>query len=586
MSNKMFYTTKGSGFSQNQDFFELEPIPTINISTEINYANDVVIGYNYIISLDGFATNYKESSDQEKDANLNTIRKPLQNISVIQRTLSQNGGTLEILGENNESLILASGGQLRSLSFNETPNNWTKYITYQAELVFNELSILGETFNCSASFINAGSITNELLDIEKHKIKDFTDSWSFSIENDNISYVLDSDENEPLPIDNSIINIQYNLSATGKNYYTVGEPPVELSPAWIQAKNFVQKRLFDQVNNLDNILKLSGNACNPVDSLSSIHSPGEGLIKNASQIYKTFNETVSCNCSESNGTFEVTYTCILKNNKSSSFSSPETRHTVNKDISSSTEGDKNNVTISVNGTIEGLFAGGLIKAPGNFNIPDNGHFIVGNTLANKFNSANNLLPSILNANQDDLNVNLKQALGISIENLGLDSGSFSECGGAPSVENIKPSSFSLTKNYMEGTITYSAEYTSERACSEDTNGRTITNSSLNITGSVPIIAEFPIPGGNYLIQDLKTVTAKNISLNITGRTDRLCCLAENNIADQIGAFCGTTMESFFPFIDFPDTENYLELQKTFDYTPTDGSFNININYICASGCPI
>jgi hypothetical protein len=582
----MFYTTGGGGFFQAPLFFQFSPIPTINISTEINYANDVIIGYNYIITLDGFATNYRSHIDQEKDANLNTIRKPLANIATIQRVLSQNSGRLELIGPNNEPLITANGGQLRSLTFNETPNNWTKYITYQAELVFNELNILGETFSCSSSFIDSGSITPDLVDIEKFKIKDFTDSWSFSIENDNINYVLDSDEDQPLPIDNSIINVQYSLSATGKNYYATGTPPTELSPAWIQAKNFVQKRLFDQVSNLDNILKLSGNACEPTDSLSSIHSPGDGLIKNVSQVYKTFNETLSSSCSESNGTFELTYACILKNNKSSNFSSPDTRHTINKDISSSTEGDKNNVTISVNGTIEGLFAGGLIKAPGNFNIPDNGHFIVGNTLANKFNSANNLLPSILNADEDDLSVNLKQALGITIENLGLDGGSFSECGGAPSVENIKPSSFSLTKNYMEGTITYSAEYTSERACSEDTNGKTITKSSLNVTGSVPIIVEFPIPGGNYLIQDLKTVTARNISLNIEGRTDRLCCLTETNIGAQIGAFCGTTMEGFFPFIDFPDTEQYLEIQKTFDYTPTDGSYNININYICASGCPI
>jgi hypothetical protein len=576
---RLIYLTSSPGLASPNNI-TLDPSPTISISTEINYANDSIIGYSYIISLNGFATNYKSVSDDEKDTNLTTIRKPLANIANITRVLSQNGGRL-IVFEGSATLIEATGGQLRSLTFNETPNNWTKYITYQAEIVFNELNILGENFNCSSSFIDSGSITSNLVDIEKHKIKDFTDSWSFSIENDNLNYVLNSDEDQPLNIDNSVINVQYSLSATGKNYQ-IGNNLV-LAPAWIQAKNFVQKRLFDQVSNLANILKLSGNACEPTDSLSQIHSSGDGIIKNVSQIYKPFNETITCSCSEANGTFDVQYGCVLKNNKSGSFSSPNTKHTISKDVSSSTEGNKDNVTISVNGTIEGLFEGGLINAPGNFNIPSSGHFIVGNNLANKFNSADNLLALILTSDEEDLKPELKTALGITIENLGLDSGNFVDCSGPP--QTIKPSSFSLTKNYMEGTITYSAEYNTDRACSED-NNNTISKSSLNIVGSVPVIAEFVIPGGSYLIQDLKTKTAKNISLNIEGRTNRLCCLGENNINNQIAGFCGGSMESFFPFIDFPDLSEYIELQKNFDYTPTDGSFNINISYICATGCPI
>jgi hypothetical protein len=562
------------------DSYRLSPSPTISISTEINYANDIIIGYSYIVNIQGYATNYQKHVDVDGDENIRDIRKVLSTIELVRETLSSNGNNLAIYDDEDSVILVAKGGTLRSLSFSPSSNNWIYYSEYSAELIFNELELLGEEIACANSYIEDGSISSNLVDIKKYKIKEFTDNWSFSVDDSNLNYVINSDASTALNMDNSSIGVQYTVSATGKNYFIDGE----LSPAWIQAKNFVQDRLYDQVSNLTNVLKLSGATCEASDSLSQIHSYGSGLAAEVYKTYKTFNETISCSASETDGTFNVTYSAILKNNKAGGFTSASTIHKVTKDISTSSDGLKDNVTISINGTIEGLCNGGISQSSGNFVLQPAGTLLVSANTANKFNNAEALLGSILVDSVDDLSSSFKTALNINLEELGIGSGQFSTCS-VPSGDLLLPASFNLTKNYMEGNISYSAEYTTDRACSTNSTGRRVVKTNITINEPVPIIAEFPVPGGSYIIQDIATTTAKTISFTAEGVVERDCCsTGQDTLNEYISEFCGRTMEDFFSFITFPDEENFTVTDKNYTYNIIEGTFNINLSYTCKTRC--
>lgn len=578
---KMYY---GPNDNTDTDYM-LVPAPTITINKELLYSNDSVIGYTYNVNLQGYATNYRKTNSSEnpsssKDYVSKNIEKVLGGMEIIRKILSRNSSNLSIYDSSSNLLIKCKGGNLRSLNFDDTDNNWAAYATYSASIEFNEVEFLGESVSCLSSDLDPSTKSPNVVDTNIHKIKSFNDGWSFSVGEQSFDYARTTDDDKDLKVHNMVINASYNISVTGKNYYNNDL----LIPAHEQARIFAQKRLYDRVKQLvsggsSNILKVTTDVdSEPCGSntLTDMHQDGLGILGNIT--YLPFNETVSCDISESDGTFSANYSCILKSKANGmTYSGSNIIHTISKSRTRETQsGSRDNYILSIDGTIQGLVLGGVIYSAGNFFLPSNGSFVISSSDSiNKYSAANSFYATI--GNEEDLEDNFKTVLNITFDELNVDS---SDCTNLPTFP--KPSSFNLTRNYIDGTINYSAEYSTENGCNQD--GEAVTNVSITTENPVPVLAEFTIPNGNFVIQDIKTVTAKKITVNIDGRKsgDRECC---NNLTTIISdAACSSV--SLPPNVTLPNPAKYILTQKTRTDNKIDGTYNIVLSYICEPGCSI
>ncbi|NDB59470.1 hypothetical protein EB001_13615, partial [bacterium] len=286
----------------------IAPSPTVSINPEIYYANDSVIGYTYIITLNGYANALRKEVDG--GSVLSGADQTIQHIGDIRDILNFNGGNLYIK-QNNQNIIVAKGATIKSISFNNSDNRWVNYSPFTAEIEFNEVDFIGcsnnSTISCNSSLFHTPNqtsnsiVSDNLVDIKKYKIKEFSDKWSFTI--DNQIY------------ENNVFKVTYTLSATGKNFYINNT----LIPAWQQAKLFCQDRLYNQVKGLmEGVLEITSNnqdACGATQEMGSLHQIGNsidsvGAITASS--YAIYNETITCDTSEAGGTFSLTYNATIK----------------------------------------------------------------------------------------------------------------------------------------------------------------------------------------------------------------------------------------------------------------------------------
>jgi hypothetical protein len=544
------------------DEFRLLPAPLISINTKYNYSNDNIIGYSYIINLNGYVTNYRRpdnlsEQNNNNDNQIRNITKVLENLEITKNILSYTGGCLTVVDENDNILLLALGGSVKSLNFDSSDNRMTSYSKFTCEIEFNELSIGNETFGCSASYINNNSIPNsDLIDINKYKVKEFSDNWSLDVGDESFNFVANSDSGGVLRVNNTVINVTYSISATAKDFVTYDNSGQSLlSPGWIQAKNFIQDRIYKQVSQLDKILKLSsGTTCTTSAKLNQIHSYGDGVYKQLNSSYKFYNELISFEASETDGFFSATYTSILKLDNDDSFSSSNVIHTFSKEINvNNNVSGPDQTSIIISGEIKGLIEGGLIDNPGTLSFGQSGSILIkANNNSVKFNNANAFINKIIIGN--DLTSSFKNALGINSTDLNILG-----CG-----SNIVPSSFSLTKNFMEGIITYNVSYNSSRACG-------ITRTTVTVDNPEDIYNELILPDNRYVIQFLNTKTAKKINVNIEGLTNRNCC--------SLNTFT-------LPAITIPDIPNSILKEKSLNYNPITGSYRASIVYVCGNRCGV
>lgn len=568
--------------------YTLTPIPSISISKEFHYANSVIIGYSYIVNLNGKIV-VEEFNDENKDIIVKPaekgIKKLMGNVEIVRKILSRNGSTLEVQDKDQNTVLKGIGGVLRSLNFPESPNYWTTSVDYSAQIEFNEIQFLGQELPCGVSDIPEDSKTPFLVDTDQYKIRSFTDNWSFSITGDSMNFVGFGDLGE-LNIANMEIQVTYTISATGKAYFC----DEKTIPAHEQARIFVQSKLYDNVNKLitggySRLFTITadtdGDACG-TENLNTIHRPPVSGVDDTllgEILYLPSDESISCEISESEGSFSATYSCTLK--AGSDDDTQNVKHTLSKTFSKERTGkDKYNCTITINGTIEGLIPGGLITSGGEFELPASGSLLIRSANSgtiNKMGIAEDFYNNNVASNYD-LKPGFKDQLGVSYDQLCIDPDEI--CEELP--ESPTPSNFTLTKNYSEGTINYTAEYTSERACAEV--GK---NSSISVTsdGGTDVIAEFIVPNGNTIIQDIGTKTAKRITINIQGNSgeERDCCSESAGLSGLISAAAcsGVSIPSG---IGIPEDAIITQLQKSDNRK--EGTYNMTISYLCATVCDI
>jgi hypothetical protein len=558
---KVYYGKHNSGVN-NSD--RLTPAPQISITPEFYYANDTIVGYTYSFTIQGYAA----SIDLVENKIGTKFNDVLDSIKKIRSILNLNGGTLLITDSNDKPLLKAIGGTLKNLSFDESENRWVNYAPYTAEIEFNEV----EFGSCDGIIVDP-ACTNipegvqpspELINMQKYRVKSFTDTWSFNLE--------DQIYNGYGDFRNEHFNISYTINANGKHYFKEDK----LLPAWEQAKNFVQDRLKTQVDKLiNNILRRNDNGCAPDSTLANVFRAGPpGILEQISgSDYSIYNETVSCTTSESDGTFSATYNAILKRKTSSgSFFEHKCLHTysVSRDIQD--DGTKKSISMSVDGNIQGLIEGGVIRSAHVLSLPQNGKlFLTNNPTTTKYDNALSAYNKI--GSKSALNSNFQSYLGITNASIGV-TGDCIDPSGSP-----RPANHSVSHNYTEGVITYKSDYNTETACAQSGSYRNI---SVSIEDSIPLIAEFVIPGriDGPIIQKIGPKSPKKITINIEGSQTPDCC-ATSDQKDIVDDICknGLALPSGVPVLPGNSTDRKL-VQDQMTSNPVDGSYSITKTYIC------
>lgn len=589
----------------------LVPAPNISISLERNYSNDTIIGYSYIITFNGKITaldlSHLEYGDDITDNGNYNLGAVADHIDKIRKIFAQNGNILNIVhGETNNSILKAKGGILRSFTVSESDNNWVHFANYSATIEFSSVDLTDKVEDCSNIFLdpttypigNAG-----IVDIQQFKIKSFEDSWSFTFdETESYNRIQNNELATLLNIDNTNFHITYNISATGKHFYVYDDEAANTSkllPAWEQAKNFVQYRLHSQVTNLiDNVLKNTyTSACNSGDALTDINIPGasnSGLLSNLGDShYKIYNEEISCDMSESEGSFSATYNAIIKKSDTGSilWTYPSAKHTVKKSVNKSFNGTSATTTINVDGTIEGLIEGGLIRSPTPISLPSQGKILIYNSSENnKYINAKILLDKIYDPNQyaqgkgvsgkRDLAPLFKTALGVTPAALGRQPSPAD-----PRTDPPHPESFNLTHDYNKGVINYSVSYNSNTSC-----GLKYKEVSIQTTQPTKIIATFNVPNSQScpIIQELGTFTAPTTNITIQGMDLSDEGKQPNiDLSSKLAILKHCDDPLYLPFELPPPPPSSILTQQQYTSNPIDGSFTLNLAYICSvTGCSI
>ena len=557
-SIKMYYYQAGTSPSEAN---RVVPVPQINITPEYYYANDIIIGYTYNIQLAGYATSLDLRQNQTEVLG---IEDTFESIQTLKNIFNRNNGTLQVTDPEG-TILKAFGGTIRGIQFNESANSWINYSEYTIDIEFNEIQLsdcsgLKDLITCGD--IAAGVTDSPLLiDMKQYKVKSFSDGWSFSVD--------DNAYNTYSPFLNEYINIGYNIAANGRHYFVNDK----LIPAWEQAKNFCQYRLKQQVDRLvGNALQRTGtdDGCETLGNLASIFGNGPpGLIDGLSGAgYGIYNEKITCNTSEAEGSFEANYSAILKRTLAANqYSHPHSIHTFSVTKNISDDGKQKNTELSIQGNIQGLVPGGLIKSAGVISFPVNGSIFVSDTpTSNKYDNA--LTAYNIIGNNKNLNNNFLTLVGVTNSAVGVSGECVDESGAPPT------NTLNIVHNYIEGTINYSSSFDTANACKG--SGSSYQTINVDVEESTPVIAEFVVPGrsGGPIIQRLNVDKPKRVTINIQGsKPPDECCATTEELVD-----INCTIPATFSGVPVINIPNSILTQNQYTKS-TDGSFSIIKSYV-------
>jgi hypothetical protein len=601
---RMFYqkiTDSDTSFSEDR---ELVPAPNINLTIETFYANESIIGYTYNVTLTGYAASKQDRNQFHDD----TISYVVGSIAKIQNIFDVvgNGGKLVVKTPNaNTAMMVFKGGRIKSINFAPSNNQWVRYSEYTIELEFNDAKLFGCNHSsekgCDSTLFDGGGgvvgISSDLAAVQSKlvdhgigapigfKIKSFNDKWTMDLQDEIYDWAKIDDS---LELNSKRYNVQYTISAVGQHYW---DDQGKLFPAWKQAKAFCQDRLVKQINGLyQNIaMHYSGpelNFCGSSEDLTQIHVISSPSIHTTIGAYNIFDEKITFGPSESDGSFEITYSSILKRNSSNCVTHPEATHTLNITRGGTKEFGKTQArSVTLSGTIQGLLRytneGSIIwpNAEG-FTIPDSPGAMVflppKNDVKYKWNKAKELLDRFLDECSGRI---ICSELADIVFKCLTTSCSFvypgQDCADTSSEQiftaDLIPNNFNITHNYGLGTIDYSVEFSPE--------SKSRCNITISTEEPVPITAEFTIPGKGIYYQPLGGCTPKKWTINAEGITG--CPQSCDTGSGGLGICSDITIgcENYMPD---DSAGTYLLLSKQKTYNPIDGSFSYNATYVCTN----
>jgi hypothetical protein len=573
--------------------FELIPAPLINVTMENFYSGESIIGYTYNVTLTGYAA-HKQSREEDNGASIDWV---VTSIAKLQSILdgAGNGGNLVIMSPHEEKgpLMRFRGGRIKSINYPPNDNQWVNYSEYTLEIEFNDAEFFGcdtqHIKNCSSVFFDGTShpngidtIQNKLVDLKKFKIKAFNDQWNISLGDEIYDWAL---VDRSLEVNNKRYNIQYTISATGQHYW---DDQGNLFPAWKQAKAFCQDRLVKQINALyDNMaMHYIGpelQYCGSEENLTSIHNRTSPSIHTTIGPMHIFNENITFDVGEADGTFSVTYSSVVKKAKETCITSADTIHNISITYGGSNTCGQNKMakTANLSGTIEGMvrFTEGSIIWPNaeGFRIPDTPGQIVflppKGDVKYKWDRAKDLLDRFLD--ECDGKIVCGELCDIVLKCMTPPDSD--ECKDICGPSCPRPSNFSVTHNYNAGTIDYSVDFSYD---SNDRDGNRC-NITISTEEPVPLTAEFTIPGRGIYYQPLGGCTPRKWTINAEGRVDGYDDVSCNDLPGYLSV-CGCLPKGCSGLI--PPGNGYLLISKQQTFSPLDGSFSYNATYVCTI-CP-
>lgn len=587
----------------------ISPGPTISINKEFIYSNDTVIGYTYVFGLNGYASSFNKKNGNTSS----TLKNVVQSLDDIQNTLHRNGKIFRLYCQDTDTdMVTAYGGHLRSFDVQESDNKWVQYARYSAQIEFTRVIFNGNNIDI------ASDTAHTKYALQLLKLKSFSDNWSFNTSEDSLyKYYrgFDDIKQKYTAEDYSQIEVEYTINATGKHYYLDGPTTRQ---AWEVAKDFVQTKLYDQLLLFKQSSPLgyfnfatstyNSNEVGNLPPLNQSHSYYTNTIahpilsSSLAANYKIFNEKINCSTSESDGTFSATYSCILQyvhKPDDNNFISAAT-HSFDVSYEKTRSFESNLTSINVNGTVTGLLQTNIIGSPalldgGTFVLPANGPFLAtGLDISSKyFNALTSFNNQIANLDHTDLKDDFKSRLDINYATLFPDTSGSTACVPNLVLKLGVPKSFSISHNYGDGSLTYTAEYDNERACAVDRGFETLT---VTEEDPVPIIAEFVVPGreDGPIIQSLGTYTHKKVSLEFSGTTRKGCTTGTPWAPNFSGTgVCDTDyyvavpsgIDNYLAYTEQAAQCSYQQMIATshnINYNPVDGSYSLSKNYII---CP-
>lgn len=594
---------------------QIVPAPTMSISKEFIYSNDNIIGYTYVFNLQGYAS----SINTKLNTTISTLQNTVKSLDDIQSTLHRNGKYFRATcPSTGTDIIRAYGGQLRSFDVQETDNKWTQYAKYSAQIEFSRVLFSNGANIDIASDSTTGTnntTTNDLL-----KLKSYSDNWNFTVSEEDM-YKYYTSEN--MMEDYTQIQVEYTVNATGKHYYY--DESNTTVPAWVAAKNFVQKKMYDQLSLFYNSSPLgyfafpntsyNSNETNGLPALNNTHSYDNVgvsafpiLGQSLRDWYAIFNEKINCSTSETEGTFSATYSCTLRfvnsANNGGEYTMDYATHSFDVSYDKTRSFEDVTTNITVNGTVTGMLRTNILQVADDgqvFQLPSNGVFLataidIGNKYYNALNSFN---LQIANGDHSDLQEDFKRRLYINYQTLFPES-SDTPCYNPLDQKLAEAKSFTVSHNYNEGSLTYTAEYDNERSCAAERGFQTLT---ITEDDPVPLIAEFVIPGreNGPIIQSLNSYSHKKVTLEFTGTTRKGC----DTGTPWAPGFSGSNLCDTSSYVHLPEkvqlmidqTENFAECNKqamlptshNISYNPVNGDYTLTKSYtVCPynPGAPV
>lgn len=471
----------------------LDPAPFVSMSLEQYRTNDIIVGGVLIVSLNG--TVYTTGG-----AGFSDIAAKLK----ARLGIARNGDCIDLNINCGGTTLVNGKGLIRSFSIDEGPDpTWTQIAAYSidVEIYINEGQLVVEPNQIISSYITANEI-----------IKEFSESATITVDND--AFAVDSVQGQKAG--RAHAKYSFNISATGgsASCQNLGSG----KKSGIEAAEEVVKRRLSALEN-GNLASSLGNPTEVINGLTPYLSGSKYM------------QVRSMDADPFTGTLTVSGDLILR---PSGVTYPQAF--VEVTVDSRAEAAQVGRSVTVSGTIEGLYSAPFSNLITNSNF----HSASTNRMANAESAfsgikgiAQSLATSYLEGQITDPCASTSGLTAICSNG---NTNQPTECA-------LRLISRSVTRNFGQGTISFSDEYSTVKTCSIP--GAARVESEVTHTYPTDVFAEFTIPfRGEPLLQNLGTTTKEVIAVNINLTVENMGCDISDTsglvgcaagLADQIGA---------------------------------------------------
>jgi hypothetical protein len=461
----------------------LDPAPFVSLSIDQFRVGDLIVGGVLIVSLNG--TVYSEDGNGFSD-----IATKLKNKF---KDIGQKGDCI-LVDINCGGTVLVNGyGTIRSVSIDEGPDpTWTQIAAYsiEVEMYINDNDLVVKPNSNASNYVTSNEI-----------IRDLSESVTLNVDNE--AFAIDVASGQK--VGRAHAKYSFNISATGAAVSCKSN--ISQKTGLEAAEEVIKRRISTIANG-----SISSSLAAPpslIAALATYHSGSKYM------------QVRSVDADPINGTMTVAGDIIIR---PPGLTYPQAF----VDISVDSRSDATQIgrTVTISGTVEGLYTesfSDLISSSftsASANKIGNAEGVYTSIKGLGATLANNYLEGKLTDPCSQSSGNLTAICPVSL--------SIPEC-------NLRLVSRTATRNFGQGTISFSDEYSTVPNC--NIPGAAKVESEVTHTYPTDVFAEFTIPfRGEPLLQNLGTKTKETISVTVTATVDAGCKVADlSNIAGCLAA---------------------------------------------------